>query len=134
VKEIKKIILTARINLIPTTGGKRKTFYRGVSEEREYFPRKLTNFSPVYIRYSRGLNRRGDILRDIMLSLKAPGKRTSFPKCTPREGARGGGRERRGGRAEVEKAGEEVADPKEENIDKTLLHYITPDARIASIS
>lgn len=89
-KEIKKIILTARINLIPTTG-KKKTFYRGVSEEREYFPRKLTNFSPVYIRYSRGLNRRGDILRDIMLSLKAPGKRTSFPKCTPREGARGGG-------------------------------------------
>lgn len=35
-----------------------------------------------------------------------------------------------GGRGRGEKgAKEEVADPKEANIDKTLLHYITPDAR-----
>lgn len=59
------------------------------------FAGELTNFS-VLARISHTLLRQlareerlqrgaGDILRDIMLSLKAPGKCRSFPKCTPRE-------------------------------------------------
>lgn len=57
-----------------------------LSEDRKTnFFVELTNFSLVYIRYSHILNRYEDILRDIMLSLKAPGKCKSFPKCTPRK-------------------------------------------------
>lgn len=52
--------------------------------KREFFAGRLTNFSPVYIRYSRSLNRRGDILRDVMLSFKAPGKCGRVSQSTPR--------------------------------------------------
>lgn len=82
-------------------------FYR----KTKFFARTDEFHNVVYIRCGNSHNRRGDILRDIMLSLKATRKVQEFPKVHPE------------GRARAE---EGAADPKESSIDKTLLHYITP--------